>query len=81
MYPIERSKLFLHHSDAPWSQRDGSVMRLEERIQELCAQAVAEKDPEKLAQILSELTASLREHRHETETMLFLHRKLFTDIA
>lgn len=56
-------------------------MRLEERIQELCAQAVAEKDPEKLAQILGELTTALREHRRETETMLFLHRKLFTDVA
>ena len=56
-------------------------MRLEERIQELCARAVAEKDPNKLVELMAELTAALREHRRETEAMLLLHRKLFKDVA
>ena len=56
-------------------------MQLEERIQELCAQVVAEKDPEKLAQGLADLKTALREYQAETAAMALRYRALFKDVA
>jgi hypothetical protein len=81
MFRIELSQILGHHSCTPWSRGDYSVMRLEEHIQRLCAQAIAETDPEKLALVLAELKAALREHQLEASNLLFLHRKLFNDVV
>jgi uncharacterized coiled-coil protein SlyX len=56
-------------------------MQLEERIQQLCARAVAEKDPETLAEVLAELKAALREQQRQTAAMALRYRKLFKDAA
>lgn len=56
-------------------------MPLDERIQELCTLAVTEHDPERLAKILAELKAALREHQREISAFAHAYRKLFNDIA
>jgi hypothetical protein len=56
-------------------------MHLDERIQKLCSQVVAEKDPEKLAALLSELREALREHQRGTGAMVFRYRKLLKEAA
>jgi uncharacterized protein involved in exopolysaccharide biosynthesis len=52
-------------------------MPLDERIQELCTLAVTEHDPEKLAKILAELKAALREHQRQTSALAQAYRRLF----
>lgn len=56
-------------------------MSLEERIQELCTRVVAEKNPEKLTEILEELRTALREHQRGTGAMVFRYRRLLKDVA
>ena len=56
-------------------------MQLEERIQELCARVVAERDSEKLAEALAELKAALHEYQRGTADMALRYRKLFEDVA
>ena len=43
--------------------------RLEDRIQELCALACAEKDPEKLRLILSHLRLAITRHSNRLQSM------------
>ena len=56
-------------------------MPLEDRIQELCAQAAEEKDPEKIALLMAELRAALREHQRDAGALAMMYRKLFDDAA
>ena len=56
-------------------------MLLDERIQGLCARAVSEQDPGKLAEILADLKVALRDHQREATALLHAHRKLFEDVA
>ena len=56
-------------------------MRSEERIQELCARIVKEKNQDEVARLLTELQTELREHRRETAAIVMMHRKLFKDVA
>jgi len=43
---------------------------LQRQIRELCAQAVAEQDPEQVQCILSELRQALRQHVERLQTMV-----------
>lgn len=81
MYRIEQKEVLLHHSFTPHSLGKYLIMRLEQRIQELCARVVEEKDSEELAKVLTELKEALREHRRQTAAIVFMHRKLFKDVA
>jgi hypothetical protein len=56
-------------------------MQPEERIQQICARVVEEKDSEELAKLMAELKEALREHRRETAALVLMHRKLFKDVA
>ena len=56
-------------------------MRSDERVQDLCARVVKEKDSEQLAKLLAELKEALQEHRRETAAIVQMHRKLFRDVA
>jgi hypothetical protein len=56
-------------------------MQPEERIQQICARVVEEKDPATLAELLAELKEALRLHQRQTTAMVLMHRKLFKDVA
>ena len=81
MYRIERERTMRHHSCTPWTLENSPVMQSEERIQELCARIVAERDSEKVAELLAELKTSLREYQRGTADMALRYRKLFEDVA
>jgi len=57
------------------------MLTLEDRIRNLCSQAVAADDPQELNRILGELKLALREHTERLRVMVSLYPILTTDLV
>ena len=57
------------------------TLTLEDRIRELCSQAVQEDDAQELNRILGELKLALREHTERLRAMLSLYLILPADLV
>ena len=59
----------------------GRVVTLDRRIRELCAQAVATQDADKLCPIMCDLKDALHEHNDELKLIIAEYPFLLADLA
>ena len=64
-----------------YRRRDAMTLTLEDRIRELCFQAVATDDAQELNRILGELKLALHEHTERLRAMLSLYPILPADLV
>ena len=69
MYCIGQSKKLCHYL----ARARAMTLTLEDRIRELCSQAVQEDDAQELNRILGELKLALHEHTERLRAMLSLY--------